>query len=218
MFDPPLQVTMTEGFPSVVHKSPTARVDRWRTRTKISHHGSWIALLVPSPEGGEEDLSRRKGSPSPPGKASPMDASRPGREARASRPPRMSDLVSSRVRSLRSEEVAPSAASPASVFAPIGHGSSRHRDLASGAADDPAIDSRDSDSWSRDLAIRPLRGGPLRDLLDAEFVRCHRFEAVSSFFGDLRSLLRKAVVRQDEAADLEQFQPDSTDLSPPGRR
>jgi hypothetical protein len=49
----------------------------------------------------------------------------------------------------------------------------------------------------------------LRDLLDAEFRRNHRFEALSSFFGDLRALLRKAIVREEETLGLERFLPNS---------
>lgn len=63
-----------------------------------------------------------------------------------------------------------------------------------------------------DRSVRPLRGGPLRDLLDAEFQRCHRFETLGSFFGDLRSLLKKAVVREEEAPEFDRFLP-----QPPGR-
>ena len=51
-----------------------------------------------------------------------------------------------------------------------------------------------------DRSVRPVRTGPLRDLLDAEFQRCHRFDGISTFLGDLRSLLRRAVVREDEEA------------------
>ena len=55
-----------------------------------------------------------------------------------------------------------------------------------------------------DGSVRPVRTGPLCDLLDAEFQRCHRFDGISTFLGDLRSLLRRAVVREDEEAlDLE---------------
>jgi len=70
-------------------------------------------------------------------------------------------------------------------------------------------DPRGSEPWSADRSIRPVRAGPLRDLLDAEFRRNHRFETLSSFFGDLRGLLRKAVVRDDETLGLERFLPNS---------
>ena len=60
---------------------------------------------------------------------------------------------------------------------------------------------------SADPAQRPLRGGTLRDLLDAEFQRCHRFDTISTFFGDLRSLLRKAVAREtDEDLEVDEFE------------
>ncbi len=73
--------------------------------------------------------------------------------------------------------------------------------------DDPGSDLVRRSELSRDRSVRPLRSGPLRELLDAEFQRCHRFETISSFFGDLRSLLRKAVTREeDEDLEVEQYQ------------
>lgn len=49
-----------------------------------------------------------------------------------------------------------------------------------------------------DPAARPVRSGPLRELLDAEFDRCHRFDPIRSLFGDIRTFLRRAVARENE--------------------
>ncbi len=63
---------------------------------------------------------------------------------------------------------------------------------------DPPSERRRRDS-------RPLRQGALRDLLDAEFQRCHRFDTFNSIVGDLRTLLRRAVVREEENEEAIDF-------------
>jgi len=79
-----------------------------------------------------------------------------------------------------------------------------------GISESAAVELRAPEPWGGDRSIRPVRSGPLRDLLDAEFRRNHRFETLSSFFGDLRTLLRKAVVRDDETLGMERFLPNSS--------
>ena len=59
---------------------------------------------------------------------------------------------------------------------------------------DPPSERRQRDS-------RPLRQGALRELLDAEFQRCHRFDTFNSIVGDLRTLIRRAVVREEESEE-----------------
>lgn len=148
-----------------------------------------------------------------------MESSRPGRGTRVARPhqsfpthPQTHDapafLERSRVHS-PAEEIARPAEAAFSAAAP---GSGEESDATliatarSGAS--ASLDRRESDPWG-DRWIRPLRTGALRDLLDAEFRRNHRFETLSSFFGDLRALLRKAVVREEETLGLERFLPSS---------
>ena len=112
-----------------------------------------------------------------------MHASRPGRATPPSRPLASTPPIHS-----------PGPASPSALR------------ISSRPGGDPLV-SPETHRWEGDRSVRPLRGGPLRDILDAEFRRCHRFDTLSSFFGDLRSLLRKAIVREDDAAELERFLP-----------
>ena len=58
---------------------------------------------------------------------------------------------------------------------------------------------------SGDEPYRPMRNGALRDLLDEEFSRNYRFEGLSDFFHDLKGLLRKVVVREEESKGSEFF-------------
>ncbi len=44
---------------------------------------------------------------------------------------------------------------------------------------------------------RTVRGGTLRDILDAEYRRCYRFESFSGFVDDLKGLIRRVVARDD---------------------
>ena len=44
-------------------------------------------------------------------------------------------------------------------------------------------------------AFRPIRGGTLCDILDAEYQRCYRFESFSGFVDDLKGLIRRGVGR-----------------------
>ncbi len=56
-----------------------------------------------------------------------------------------------------------------------------------------------------DEPYRPMRNGDLRALLDEEFSRNYRFEGLSDFFHDLKGLLRKVVVREEESEGSEFF-------------
>lgn len=58
---------------------------------------------------------------------------------------------------------------------------------------------------------RPVRNGSLRELLDEEFSRNYRFEGFSDFIHDLKGLLRKVVVREDEDEEYGEFLAGSQD-------
>lgn len=54
----------------------------------------------------------------------------------------------------------------------------------------------------RDLVaqlFRPVREGPLREILDREFERSYRFEGMSDLLNDIKGLLRRVVHREVEA-------------------